>query len=117
RTGAGQVRNGEWRMTLPAPESDRAFLLNCVGCHTVERMARSSHDAEQWAQTIVRMRGYGPVSQPIKPQRMLDPERSGRPEQFRKEAEYLAKINLSDTAQWEYPLKTLARPTGRSTRP
>jgi streptogramin lyase len=62
------------------------------------------------------MNGYGPVSQPIKPQRMLDPARSGTPEQFRKQAEYLASINLSEVSQWEYPLKTLARPTGRATR-
>src|SRR5215831_17068354 len=56
------------------------------------------------------------MSQPIKPQRMLDPARSGSPEQFRKQAEYLASINLSEVTQWEYPLKTLPRPTGRATR-
>jgi len=56
------------------------------------------------------------VSQPIKPQRMLDPARSGSPEQFRKQAEYLASINLSEVTQWEYPLKTLPRPSGRATR-
>jgi len=64
----------------------------------------------------VRMSGYAPVSQPIKPQRMLDPARSGNPEQFRKQAEYLASINLSEAPQWEYPLKPLPRATGRSTR-
>ena len=77
---------------------------------------RSTHDADEWTQVIVRMNGYGPVSQPIKPQRMLDPARSGKPEQFRKQAEYLASINLSEVTQWEYPLKTLPRPTGRATR-
>src|SRR6516165_1878360 len=40
----------------------------------------------------------------------------GQPEQFRKQAEYLASINLSEVTQWEYPLKTLARPSGRATR-
>src|SRR5262249_2047269 len=54
-------------------------------------------------------------SQPIKPQRVMDPERSGKPEQYRKHAEYLASINLSGTTHWEYPLKTLARPSGRET--
>jgi streptogramin lyase len=47
---------------------------------------------------------------------MLDPARSGSPEQFRKQAEYLASINLSEVTQWEYPLKTLPRPSGRATR-
>ena len=111
-----QMSNAEWMMSLPGSEADKAFLLNCVGCHTLERIVRSTHDADEWTQVIVRMNGYGPVSQPIKPQRMLDPERSGTPDQFRKQGEYLARINLSEVSQWEYPLKPLPRPTGRATR-
>ncbi len=111
-----QMSNAEWMMSLPGTEDQRAFLLNCVGCHTLERIVRSTHDADEWTQVIVRMNGYAPVSQPIKPQRMLDPGRSGSPEDFRKQAEYLASINLSAVSQWEYPLKTLSRPTGRATR-
>jgi len=111
-----QMSNAEWMTSLPGSEDDKAFLLGCVGCHTLERIVRSTHDADEWTQVIVRMNGYGPVSQPIKPQRMLDPERSGTPEQFKKQGEYLAKVNLSEVSQWEYPLKTLPRPTGRATR-
>jgi virginiamycin B lyase len=111
-----QMSNAEWMMSLPGTDDEKNFLLGCVGCHTLERIVRSNHDADEWTQVIVRMNGYGPVSQPIKPQRMLDPERSGTPEQFRKQAEFLAKINLSEVSQWEYPLKTLPRPTGRETR-
>ena len=113
---ASQLSNAEWMMSLPGTEEDKSFLLGCVGCHTLERIVRSNHDADEWTQVIVRMNGYGPVSQPIKPQPMLDPERSGSPNQFRKQAEYLARINLSQVSQWEYPLKTLPRPTGRATR-
>jgi streptogramin lyase len=113
---ASQLSNAEWMMSLPGTEEDKSFLLGCVGCHTLERIVRSNHDADEWTQVIVRMNGYGPVSQPIKPQPMLDPERSGSPDQFRKQAEYLARINLSQVSQWEYPLKTLPRPTGRATR-
>ena len=113
---ASQLSNAEWMMSLPGTEEDKSFLLGCVGCHTLERTVRSNHDADEWTQVIVRMNGYGPVSQPIKPQPMLDPERSGSPNQFRKQAEYLARINLSQVSQWEYPLKTLPRPTGRATR-
>jgi virginiamycin B lyase len=111
-----QMSNAEWMMSLPGGEDQKAFLLNCVGCHTLERIVRSNHDVDEWTQVLVRMSGYGPVSQPIKPQRMLDPARTGSPEQYRKQAEYLASINLSEVSQWEYPLKTLARPTGRATR-
>jgi virginiamycin B lyase len=113
---SGQLSNAEWMMSLPGTEEQKSFLLNCVGCHTLEPIVRSTHDADEWQQVIVRMSGYAPVSQPIKPQRMLDPARSRTPEEFRKQAEYLASINLSESQQWEYPLKTLPRPTGRATR-
>ena len=113
---AGQLTNAEWMMSIPGTEEQKAMLLNCVGCHTLERVVRSTHDSDEWTHVITRMRGYGAVSQPIKPQRMLDASRSGTPEQFRKMADYLATINLSSVDHWQYGLKTLPRPKGRDTR-
>jgi streptogramin lyase len=113
---AGQLTNAEWMMSIPGTEDQKAQLLNCVGCHTLERVMRSTHDSDEWTHVITRMRGYGAVSQPIKPQPMLDRERAGTPEQFRKLADYLATINLSATDRWQYELKTLPRPKGRDTR-
>ena len=113
---ASQLSNAEWMLSIPGTEEDKAFLLNCVGCHTLERVMRSTHNAEEWTQTITRMMGYAPVSQPIKPQPMLDRTRAGTPEQYRKAAEYLASINLSSADHWNYQLKTLPRPRGRATR-
>src|SRR5262249_48955216 len=43
-----QMSNAEWMMSLPGSEEDKAFLLGCVGCHTLERIVRSTHDAEEW---------------------------------------------------------------------
>jgi streptogramin lyase len=113
---AGQLTNAEWMMSIPGTEAQKALLLNCVSCHTLERVMRSTHDSDEWTQVITRMFGYGAVSQPIKPQRMLDTTRAGTPEQYRKAADYLATINLSTVDHWQYELKTLPRPTGRSTR-
>src|SRR5205814_573825 len=113
---AGQLTNAEWMMSSPGTEEQKAGLLDCVGCHTLERVVRSTHDSDEWTQVISRMRGYGAVSQPIKPQPMLDRARAGTPEQFRKLADYLATINLSAVDQWPYELKTLPRPKGRDTR-
>jgi virginiamycin B lyase len=113
---ASQLTNAEWMMSIPGTDDQKAFLLNCTSCHTLQRIVRSTHDADEWAQVITRMQGYGAVSQPIKPQRMLDTARAGTPEQNRKAGEYLATINLSTVDKWAYPLKTLPRPTGRSTR-
>ena len=111
-----QLSNAEWMMSFPGSEEQKSFLLNCVGCHTLERIARSTHDADEWTQVIHRMLGYAAVSQPIKPQRLKDPERAGRPEQYRRPAEYLATINLSAQTTWQYPLKTLPRLKGEATR-
>ena len=111
-----QLTNAEWMMSIPGTEEQKSALLNCTGCHTLERIVKSTHDADEWTHVISRMMGYGAVSQPIKPQPMLDRTRAGAPEQFRKMAEYLATINLSATDKWTYPLKTLPRPSGESTR-
>src|SRR5216684_3933433 len=81
-----------------------------------EWMMRSTHDSDEWTQVITRMMGYGAVSQPIKPQRMLDTTRAGAPEQYRRMADYLATINLSSVEHWQYELKTLPRPKGQDTR-
>jgi virginiamycin B lyase len=113
---AGQLSNAEWMMSIPGTEEQKAELLDCVGCHTLERVVRSTHNSDEWTKVISRMRGYGAVSQPIKPQPMLDRARAGTPEQFRKLADYLATINLSATDHWQYELKTLPRPKGRDTR-
>jgi len=113
---ASQLTNAEWMMSIPGTEEQKAPLLNCTGCHTLERIMRSTHDSDEWTQVITRMRGYGAVSQPIKPQRMLDEARAGTPEQYRKFADYLATINLSSVDHWQYELKTLPRPKGRDTR-
>src|SRR5256886_11020255 len=113
---AGQLTNAEWMMSIPGTEEQKAALLNCTGCHTLERIMRSTHDSDEWTQVISRMMGYGAVSQPIKPQPMLDRTRAGTPQQYRKLADYLATINLSAVDQWPYELKTLPRPKGRDTR-
>jgi virginiamycin B lyase len=112
---SAQLTNAEWMMSIPGTEEQKSALLNCTSCHTMERIVRSTHNADEWTQVVSRMMGYGAVSQPVKPQPMLDRSRAGTPEQYRKVAEYLASINLSATDHWTYDLKTLPRPTGRST--
>jgi streptogramin lyase len=113
---AHQLTNAEWMMSIPGTEDQKAATLNCVGCHTLERVVRSTHDSDEWTHVISRMMGYGAVSQPVKPQPMLDRSRAGTPEQYRKLADYLATINLSATDHWAYELKTMPRPKGRDTR-
>ena len=86
---AGQLTNAEWMMSMPGTEEQKAYLLNCLGCHTLERTVKSTHDANDFTQVIWRMNGYAQVSEPIKPQRRMDPDWAGKPEQYRTQAEYL----------------------------
>jgi virginiamycin B lyase len=116
RNLASELTNAEWTMSVPGTPEQKAMLLNCTGCHTLERVVRSTHDSDEWTHVITRMMGYGAVSQPVKPQPMLDKSRAGTPEQYRKVADFLASINLSSTDHWKYELKTLPRPKGRDTR-
>ena len=110
-----QLTNAEWLLSMPGTDNQKAYLLNCVGCHTLERIVRSTHDADEFTQVIYRMNGYAQVSQPIKPQRRMETNRGGPPENYRTQAEFLSTVNLSSVEQWQYPLKTLPRPTGRAT--
>ena len=76
---ASQLTNAEWMMSIPGTDDQKAMLLNCQGCHTLERIMRSTHDSDEWTHVVARMMGYGAVSQPIKPQPMLDRARAGTP--------------------------------------
>jgi len=110
-----QMTNAEWLMSMSGTDDQKSFLLNCVSCHTLERIVRSTHDADEFTQVIHRMMGYAQVSQPIKPQVRKEENRGGPPESYRKQAEFLSTVNLSGSPQWDYQLKTLPRPTGKAT--
>lgn len=111
-----QLTNAEWLLSMPGTDDQKAQLLNCVGCHTLDRIVRSTHNADEFTQVVYRMANYAQVSQPIKPQKRMDPEWAPKPETFRKFAEFLATINLSEVDRWQYALKTLPRPSGRATK-
>ena len=107
-----QLTNAEWMMSVPGTDDDKAHLINCVSCHTLERVVKSTHDADELVNVIARMNGYAQVSHVLKPQRRVDQSRAANPERFRKAAEYIAGINLSSAPQWSYELKTLPRIKG-----
>jgi streptogramin lyase len=97
-------------------------LLNCVGCHTLERPLRSKYGAADFMTDILpRMQGYVNQSIPAHPQlrraeRLMEERGDQRVQVYRAAAEYLAGINLSSRSQWNFELKTLPRPTGAATR-
>src|SRR5260221_5869128 len=115
---SAHLTNAEWMSSMPGTDAQKRFLLNCNGCHTIERIMKSTYDADGFMQIFQRMAGYYPGSTPLKPQRLagtaigsVKPGCDGR-----KTAELLANVNLSQRETWAYPLKTEPRLTGRSTR-
>jgi len=119
---AAQLSNGEWLASVPGTDQQKGQLLNCVGCHTLERVVRSPHDADAFTKTVLpRMQGYVNQSIPQHPQlrkaeRLMEERGDQRVQVYRSTAEYLATINLGEAEKWGYPLRTLPRPTGRATR-
>ncbi len=118
---ASQLSNGEWMMSVPGSDQQKMQLTNCVSCHTVERVVRSTHNADEFAdQVLPRMAAYANQSMPIHPQRrqaerLLEERGDQRKQAQLATAKFLASINLSATDTWKYELQTLPRPKGRAT--
>ena len=112
-----QLTNAEWMASAPGTDQQRQFLSNCTGCHTVQRIFQSTHTADEFQQIFARMSNYSPGSVPSHPQPTVGAAQRGfgTPEQTKPFAEWLASVNLSKADSWDYPLKTLPRPTGRAT--
>ena len=119
---AAQLSNGEWLASVPGTDQQKGQLLNCVGCHSLERAMRSTHDADTLLKVVLpRMQGYVNQSIPQNPQlrrgeRRMEERGDQRVQVYRAAAEYWSSINLSANKQWNFALKTLPRPTGRATR-
>jgi virginiamycin B lyase len=126
---ARQLSNAEWLESMPGTAEQKSFLRNCVTCHTLQRPIMSSHDADEFVQVQQRMASYVNQSTPLVPQKRLadrlavqlvnhgsENQLTRQKETLQKQAEFLASINLSTGTEWNYPLKTFPRPSGRATR-
>src|SRR3989442_2589516 len=118
---AAQLSNAEWIASGPGTHSQKRTLLNCVGCHTLERVVRSTHDSAGFVQTLQRMAGYANQSTALRPQRRLpdrDRELIGeeRARFQREQAEWLSAINLSSGPGWRVFVQNLLIPSGLAMR-
>ena len=117
---SAQLNNAEWMMSMPGTDQEKRVLLNCITCHTLERVARSKHTAAEFPAVLERMANYVNQSSPLRPQlrkadRLYEDRGPARVQTWRRQAEYLARVNLS-SGSWSYTFKTLPRPTGKNTR-
>jgi virginiamycin B lyase len=116
RNLSAQLTSAEWFMSFPGTKEQKNFLDRCTSCHTYERIAKSTYDADGFIKVLQRMGNYAPGTTPYEPQLRKETRAIMDPERLRPRAEFLASINLSESQTWEYPLKTLPRLKGRSTK-
>jgi len=112
---AAQLTNTEWFMSMPGTAEQKRPLIECMSCHTFERIVRSKLNADEFMPVLKRMQNYAnnTTMAKVQPRKV---ERDFPEERARRLAEYLATVNLSKTPAWSYELKTLPRPKGRATR-
>jgi streptogramin lyase len=119
RNLVAQLTSAEWLASWPGTDAEKRLVADCMSCHTLERVARSNHPAEEWVTIIPRMLRYAQNTTPLAPQ-MRTGESTGllvqQPERLQRLAEYLASVNLSNSETFPYPLKTLKRVSGKGTR-
>jgi virginiamycin B lyase len=120
---AAQLTNAEWFASFPGTDALKGSIRGCTHCHTMERIVRTTYDAERMVAAIERMSTYPQLSFPLKIQKLPAPRVGPGPQSieqrtaaWRRQAEYLATLNLSAGPQWRYPLKTSPRPTGKATQ-
>jgi len=111
---AAQLTNTEWLMSMPGTSEQKRPLIECMSCHTYERIVRSKYTADELVAVLKRMATYANNTTTAKPQKRAV-DRKFEEDALRKLADYLASVNQSKGA-WSYPLKTLPRPSGRATR-
>jgi virginiamycin B lyase len=111
---AAELTNTEWFMSMPGTPEQKRPLLECMSCHTLERIARSTYNAEQLVPVLMRMAQYANNTTQARVQSRVA-KRVVREDLARKFADYLATVNLSGAPTWSYELQTLPRPKGRAT--
>jgi virginiamycin B lyase len=112
---AAQLTSTEWLMSMPGTAEQKRPLIECMSCHTLERVVRSKYTADEFVPILKRMANYANNTTMARVQTRVA-ERDVPDDRARKVAQYLASVNLSAQAVWTYPLRTLPRPTGRATR-
>ncbi len=123
---AAQLTSLEWLNSFPGSEAQKDLitrnLVNCAFCHSLERIARSSHTAEEFIEVIRRMGTYETDHSSAERVQIVAPPAPREGLQWwgrdaRAIADYLASVNLSSgRTAWDYELRPLPHPAGKATR-
>lgn len=122
---AEQLTSLEWLQSWPGPDSQKDIMLrnlvNCMFCHSLERIAQTTYTADEFLPVMQRMLMYETDhSSAERIQIVAPPAPLEGLLWFGREAtviaEYLATVNKSGNRDdWSYDFKTLPRPAGKAT--
>ena len=59
---ASQLTGAEWMMSIPGNEKQKKALFHCDQCHSLDKVAKSTYDAEGWIVTLQRMQNQWQAS-------------------------------------------------------
>jgi streptogramin lyase len=113
---SAQLTNAEWLLSMVGAEAQKKALLNCTGCHTLERIVKSRHTPDEFMAVFDRMQRYFAGTLPDYPQQLPGDVVRVLNNEAKAIAEFLAANNLSKSETIPFPLKALPRPKGRATR-
>src|SRR3984885_14485295 len=91
---AAQLTNTEWFMSMPGTAEQKRPLIECMSCHSFERIVRSTYDADAFVPVLKRMAQYANNTTQARVQSRVA-ARDVNDDSVHKLAAYLATINLS----------------------
>ena len=111
-----QLNDAEWVASMPGTDAQKKLLINCNGCHSLQRIVMSAWSAQEFQSIIPRMNTYVNQSTAVHPQRRMAAGGYINVDTIKELSEYLATVNLHGRSYWTYTLRGLPRPTGAATR-
>jgi streptogramin lyase len=109
-----QLSSAEWLMSVHGDQEQKSGLYSCLACHSLRYVFESNYNPNGNRKLIGEMRNESPSSN-IGFSSKLPYFQAARPNDLRF-ARYLSWINLSEgRAHWNFDLKKLPRPSGKST--
>jgi virginiamycin B lyase len=107
-----QLTPAEIVNSLPGTPEQHESVTECGVCHSMSRILKSTHDAEEFKQVILRMRNHTPSANDTHPESLPFHMPLGKNDEAL--ANYLATVNLSTKSEWDYQFKPNPRPKGDS---
>ena len=87
---SGQMSSLEWLNSFPGTQEQKMSATACSNCHTLERIARSHYNADEFMAIFERMATYAPENTPARAQKSGEPSRFTPTEALKNRAEFFS---------------------------